>query len=103
MADLLRGSFKAHQYGDIILPFTVLRRLDCVLAPTKGAVLDAVKTARAEGLPGYAVGAPTAGYYWPSATIREFIAICWDHRWLNGAMLTLACLPLIAYIWASLG
>ncbi|MCB1029526.1 MAG: type I restriction-modification system subunit M N-terminal domain-containing protein, partial [Microthrixaceae bacterium] len=34
VADLLRGSFKAHQYGDVILPFTVLRRLDCVLAPT---------------------------------------------------------------------
>ncbi|MCL2787257.1 MAG: type I restriction-modification system subunit M [Micrococcales bacterium] len=38
VADLLRGSFKAHQYGDIILPFTVLRRLDCVLAPTKDQV-----------------------------------------------------------------
>jgi type I restriction enzyme M protein len=32
VADLLRGSFKAYQYGDIILLFTVLRRLDCVLA-----------------------------------------------------------------------
>ncbi|MDR0593165.1 MAG: type I restriction-modification system subunit M [Bifidobacteriaceae bacterium] len=51
VADLLRGSFKAHQYGDIILPFTVLRRLDCVLAPTKDAVLAAAKTAKADGLP----------------------------------------------------
>lgn len=44
-ADLLRSSFKQHQYGDIILPFTVMRRLDVVLEPTKQAVLDkAAKT-----------------------------------------------------------
>lgn len=39
-ADLLRSSYKQHEYGDIILPFTVMRRLDIVLAPTKQAVLD---------------------------------------------------------------
>ena len=39
-ADLLRNNFKQHEYGDIILPFTVLRRLDVVLQPTKQAVLD---------------------------------------------------------------
>ena len=51
IADLLRGSFKAHQYGDIILPFTVLRRLDAVLAPTKEAVFAAVEKATKEGIP----------------------------------------------------
>lgn len=40
-ADLLRSSFKQHEYGDIILPFTVMRRLDVVLEPTKQQVLDA--------------------------------------------------------------
>lgn len=40
VADLLRGDFKQSQYGRMILPFTVLRRLECVLAPTKQAVLD---------------------------------------------------------------
>lgn len=39
VADLLRGDFKQSQYGRIILPFTILRRLECVLAPTKAAVL----------------------------------------------------------------
>ena len=39
VADLLRGDFKQSDYGSVILPFTVLRRLDCVLAPTKGAVI----------------------------------------------------------------
>ncbi len=38
-ADLLRSSYKQHEYGDIILPFTVMRRLDIVLKPTKQAVL----------------------------------------------------------------
>lgn len=40
VADLLRGDFKQADYGKVILPFTVLRRLDCVLEPTKQAVLD---------------------------------------------------------------
>ncbi len=37
--DILRGAFKAHEYGDVILPFVVLRRLDLVLEPTKDAVI----------------------------------------------------------------
>jgi len=39
LADLLRGDFKQSQYGRVILPFTLLRRLECVLEPTKSAVL----------------------------------------------------------------
>ena len=39
MADLLRGDYKQSDYGKVILPFTVLRRLDCVLEATKDAVL----------------------------------------------------------------
>lgn len=39
VADLLRGDYKQSDYGKVILPFTVLRRLDCVLADTKEAVL----------------------------------------------------------------
>ena len=39
IADLLRGDYKAHEYGQVILPLTVLRRLDCVLQPTKAAVV----------------------------------------------------------------
>ena len=41
VADLLRGDYKQSEYGRVILPFTVLRRLDQVLAPTTGAVRDA--------------------------------------------------------------
>ena len=39
VADLLRGRYRPHEYGQVILPFTVLRRMDCVLEPTKQAVL----------------------------------------------------------------
>ena len=41
IAEILRGRFKAHQYGSIILPFLVLRRLECVLEPTRDKVLEA--------------------------------------------------------------
>jgi type I restriction enzyme M protein len=47
VADLLRGDYKAHEYGQVILPLTVLRRLDCVLEPTKAAVV--AKAAALEG------------------------------------------------------
>src|SRR5438477_4285092 len=39
VADLLRGDYKQSEYGKVILPLVVLRRLDCVLEPTKAAVL----------------------------------------------------------------
>ena len=39
IANLLRGTYKPAQYGAVILPFVVLRRLDCLLAPTKQAAL----------------------------------------------------------------
>jgi len=40
VADLLRGDYKQSDYGKVILPLTVLRRLDCVLKPTKEKVLN---------------------------------------------------------------
>ena len=50
VADLLRGDFKQSEYGRVILPFTVLRRLDCVLELTKEAVLAELKAKEAAGL-----------------------------------------------------
>ena len=51
VADLLRGDYKQSDYGKVILPFTVLRRIDCVLAPTKDAVLAEMELRKAQGLP----------------------------------------------------
>lgn len=51
IADLLRGDFKQSQYGRIILPFCLLRRLECVLAPTKAAVLAEAEKPQVLSLP----------------------------------------------------
>ncbi|MEH2481920.1 type I restriction enzyme M protein [Nitrobacteraceae bacterium AZCC 2146] len=50
VADLLRGDFKQSDYGKVILPFTVLRRLDCVLEPTKAKVLAELAAKQKAGL-----------------------------------------------------
>ncbi|GAB3346265.1 type I restriction-modification system subunit M [Marilutibacter aestuarii] len=50
VADLLRGDYKQSEYGKVILPFTVLRRLDCVLAPTKAQVLAEHQKKSAAGI-----------------------------------------------------
>ena len=50
VADLLRGDYKPADYGKVILPFTVLRRLDCVLAPSKTGVLAEMAAKTAMGL-----------------------------------------------------
>lgn len=48
IADLLRGPYKPADYGNVILPFTVLRRLDVILEPTKQKVLDSYKQHKAK-------------------------------------------------------
>ena len=50
VADLLRGDYRQHDYGKVILPFTVLRRLDCVLEPTKAAVLAELAEKTKQGI-----------------------------------------------------
>lgn len=40
IADKLTGVYKPHEYGEVILPLTVIRRFDCILADTKNAVLE---------------------------------------------------------------
>ncbi|MGB4226267.1 MAG: class I SAM-dependent DNA methyltransferase [Candidatus Dechloromonas phosphoritropha] len=50
VADLLRGDYKQSEYGKVILPFTILRRLDCVLESSKAAVLAEFAAKTAAGL-----------------------------------------------------
>ncbi len=50
VADLLRGDYKQSEYGKVIIPFTVLRRLDCVLEPTKPAVLAELVKRKSAGV-----------------------------------------------------
>lgn len=48
IAETLRGDFKQSEYGKVVLPFVVLRRLDCILEATKPAVLDMAATLPAD-------------------------------------------------------
>ena len=50
VADLLRGDYKQSDYGKVILPLTILRRLDCILAPTKETVLNEKVAKEAMGM-----------------------------------------------------
>ncbi|KZL09822.1 class I SAM-dependent DNA methyltransferase [Pseudovibrio sp. Ad26] len=51
LADLLRGDFKQSQYGRVILPFTLLRRLECVLEGSKDAVIAQADKLKSMNLP----------------------------------------------------
>ena len=46
IADQLTGVYKPHEYGGVILPRTVIRRFDCILADTKDAVLEKFETVK---------------------------------------------------------
>lgn len=50
VADLLRGPYKPYEYGEVILPFTVIRRLDCVLESSKIQVLQEYESRRNSGI-----------------------------------------------------
>jgi len=50
VADLLRGDYKQAEYGKVILPFTILRRLDCILEPTKEKVMKKYQAVKGSSL-----------------------------------------------------
>ncbi|ATD67918.1 restriction endonuclease subunit M [Luteimonas chenhongjianii] len=82
VADLLRGDYKQSEYGRVILPFTVLRRLDCVLAPTKAKVLAEGAKKAAAGLnpdPFLKRIVGTAGFYNTSKLDLPTLAGDQDH------------------------
>ncbi|MGW1346711.1 ElyC/SanA/YdcF family protein [Kribbella sp. NPDC002412] len=58
----------------------------CLIVTNNFHAFRAALTARKANVNGQVVGSPTATYYWPTATIREFIAILYTHRYLNGAI-----------------
>ena len=76
VADLLRGDFKQSQYGRVILPFTLLRRLECVLEPTKAQVLSAAQEHQTK----------------PDAVREKFLLRAADQQFFNASPLSLATL-----------
>lgn len=64
-AEILRGAFREPEYRTVILPFTVLRRLDCLLRPTKAAVVAKHKEISAKGYDLRMFLAPITGFpFW---------------------------------------
>lgn len=61
-AELLRGAFKENEYRKVILPFTILRRLDCVLQPTREAVMARYEAVRNKGYDLDKMLTPVSGY-----------------------------------------
>lgn len=45
-ADVLRSLYKAKEYGNVILPMTILRRLDCLLSNTKTRLLPWLRSTK---------------------------------------------------------
>jgi type I restriction enzyme M protein len=73
IADLLRGDYKQSDYGKVVLPFTVLRRLDCVLKATKEEVLkkhEQVKSMNIHNLD--PILNKVAGYNFHNASLFDF-------------------------------
>lgn len=76
VADLLRGDFKQSQYGRVILPFTLLRRLECVLEPTKSQLLSAAQEHQTK----------------PDAVREKLLLRAADQQFFNASPLSLATL-----------
>ncbi|MFN3191267.1 MAG: N-6 DNA methylase [Aureliella sp.] len=78
VADLLRGDYKQSEYGKVILPFTVLRRLDCVLEPTKKAVLAEKEKREAAGVNPEPFLLKKSGAFFFNTFSRDLTAIAGD-------------------------
>jgi type I restriction enzyme M protein len=78
IADLLRGDYKPHEYGKVVLPLVVLRRFDCVLEPTKQRVLDRLDQLHAAGIENVAAVLPSItgveAYNTSRLTLRAILA-----------------------------
>ncbi|MFJ8825213.1 YdcF family protein [Streptomyces sp. NPDC102467] len=70
----------------------------CVIVTNNYHVFRAAVTARRTGVRGHVVGAPTASYFWPSAMLREFVAILLTYRRTNAAIFLLLLLGGL-FIW----
>ncbi|GAA1687289.1 YdcF family protein [Kribbella yunnanensis] len=71
----------------------------CLIVTNNFHAFRAALTARKVKVNGQVVGSPTARYYWPTATIREFVAILFSHKWINGIICgALFVLPFIQFV-----
>ncbi|WP_424215012.1 YdcF family protein [Streptomyces sp. BI20] len=67
----------------------------CVIVTNNFHAFRAAMFAAEAGVNGNVMGSPTAAYYWPSATIREFVAVFWQHRRANLAVCAFMIVPAV--------
>jgi type I restriction-modification system DNA methylase subunit len=82
VADLIRDSFKRGHYQDVILPLTVLRRLDCVLAPTREAVWHANAKYKGKLDNPYKQLCRASGFAFYNTSLYDFEKLLGDHAHL---------------------
>ncbi len=87
IAELLRGDYKQSEYGKVVLPFTLLRRLDCVLAPTKAAVLAELAAKQPLGFALEHFLAQAAGYSFHNTSRYDFATLLGDPNNLRANLL----------------
>ena len=80
IADLIRDSFKRSKYQDVILPFTVLRRIDSVLAPTKPQVLRTLKEFGSQLDNPEDLLRSQSGYAFYNTSLYDFDSLLGDHE-----------------------
>lgn len=88
IADLLRGDYRPHEYGQVILPLTVLRRLDCALAPTKAKVLERDAALKVQNKDRILKGAAKQPFY--NTSPLDFGRLLDDHENLAAGLLDYA-------------
>lgn len=79
IADKLTGVYKPHEYGEVILPLTVIRRFDCILADTKDAVLEKYESVKALPLRDILLKKATGGLEFYNTSKYTFEKLLDDH------------------------
>lgn len=88
LADLIRDTFRRGKYQDVILPFTVLRRLDQVLAPTKQGVLDSYNRFKGDMDNLDPLLRKASGFAFYNTSNFDFDRLLADHRQIGQNMAT---------------
>lgn len=78
IANLLRGPYQPNQYGDVILPFTILRRLDAILAPSKAEVLAEYTKTQGLGIDPFVVLKSKFGLPFFNTSVWDFSKLAAD-------------------------
>lgn len=79
--------------ADLVTAYRPLARI--AVATSDFHAFRAAIIMRKADIPGYTVGCTTARYYWPSAMLREFLAVIFEHSRLNMVVVALLCLPML--------